>query len=114
MIPLLGLCDTVSVTRRVETSSYGSISVSESTLVSSWKCRKTEPVPRTINELVYNPDGEYRDNSVYFTGEYNSLIADGDIIIDASSNKFEIIKLDVKRDMFGNNHHLYLTTRKRG
>jgi len=112
ILPMFGLCDTASIVERTSTPSYGNISITETTVISVWRCRKTEAIQRTVNEIRIQLQGEDRDDSWYFTGEYNPLIKEGQIVV-LDTVRYEIARLEIKKDAFGKIHHIYLTTRIR-
>jgi hypothetical protein len=112
MLPMFGLCDTASIVERISAPSYGNIEVTETTIIAAWKCRKTEAIQRTVNEIRIQIQGEDRDDSWYFTGEYNALVKEGHIIV-LGTIRYEIARVEIKRDAFGKIHHMYLTTRIR-
>ena len=110
--PMFGLCDIASIVERTSTPSYGNIEITETTIITEWKCRKTEAIQRTVNEIRIQMQGEDRDDSWYFTGEYNPLIKEGHIVV-LNTIRYTVSRLEIKRDAHGNIHHIYLTTRIR-
>jgi len=113
-IPIFGLIDTGTIKTKTKVSDgYGGITISEeTTLITSWKYRKTVPKTSGIEELFMTASGKSTSDKWYFTGEYYSTIKAGQYIIEADSSKFEIMDVEVKRDALGNNHHLLITAEK--
>ena len=113
VIPIFGLPDTATIKTKEKTSDgYGGLTITETELITSWRYRKTIPRPRGIEELTMRESGQVSGDSWYFTGEYNSSISEGQLIVDSNNVKYEIMDIEVKRDAFGNNHHLLVTAEK--
>ena len=108
---LAGLCDTVSIyDRTTAESGYGSVAITETLVVSNYKCRKTRS-KTLIDRLLEVLDASGRrqlDRTWNWVGEYNVLIKDGQILKTSDSEYHSIGNVIPKRDSSGHIHHLKL------